>query len=60
MDAQYQVQIVERKTGKVEKTMPGLSFRSAERVQRGASINLDSKHYRVVLSPMPAVEPSVA
>jgi hypothetical protein len=41
------VEIVETETGKVETRMGGLSERTAERVERGANINLDHEHYHV-------------
>ena len=53
----YYVEVVKYETDEVVKRIPcGASERSADRVDRGVNINLDSENYytRVVYEPAPA------
>ena len=43
----YYVKIAETATGKVEKRMGPMSEGKADRVERGASINLDHAEYHI-------------
>jgi hypothetical protein len=49
----YRVQIIDRKTKKVETDMRDMTFRKAGKVQRGAEINLNHADYMVVIKPDP-------
>lgn len=52
------VRIIETATGKVELEMGPMLARAAEKVARGASINLDHQHYHVTIEPKKSPPPA--
>ena len=52
MSDTYKIKVIEASTGEVVKTLEATTERSAERVERGLSINLNhSDHYTVIEPP---------
>ena len=50
----FEVHIIERSTNKVIKKLRGGTERRAEKVERGANINLDhEKFYTTIIAPSP-------
>tara|TARA_A200000113_G_scaffold42735_2_gene34688 strand:+ start:3960 stop:4109 length:150 start_codon:yes stop_codon:yes gene_type:complete len=41
----FEVHIVETETGKIESIMPATSMHTAEKIERGANINLNHSKY---------------
>lgn len=53
MSGDWYVEIQERETGRVESRMGPESEHNAQKIARGASINLNHEEYRVVVIPPP-------
>ena len=47
----YKIKVIEANTGEVVKTLEATTERSAERVERGLSINLNHSDYYTVIEP---------
>lgn len=56
MSEQYYVEIVETATDEVVKSLGPHSERSAERIERGVEINLNTDRFHVRMRPASAVE----
>ena len=51
MSETYKIKVIEANTGEVVKTLEATTERSAERVERGLSINLNHADYYTVIEP---------
>ena len=51
MSETYKIKVIEANTGEVVKTLEATTERSAERVERGLSINLNHADYYTMIEP---------